>query len=113
MPTVLPAPTTSAKFVNDPLAVTFPPDAVAIFHDFLRAQIGKPYDMAAIAEMADGFLDAEHIRAHDLAGAFLARGRFESAVLNQPDDFRGQVIVFGVNDFLGQIVIEAGGFQFQ
>ena len=47
-------------YIQD-LYVTVPclPDAVAIFHDFLRSQIGKPYDMGAIAEMADGFVTGE------------------------------------------------------
>jgi hypothetical protein len=47
-------------YIQD-LYVTVPcqPDAVATFHDFLRSQIGKPYDMKAIAEMADGFVTGE------------------------------------------------------
>ena len=47
-------------YIQD-LYVTVPcqPDAVATFHDFLRSQIGKPYDMKAIAEMADGFITGE------------------------------------------------------
>jgi hypothetical protein len=41
------------------VTVPCPPDAVLAFHDFLRSQIGKPYDTIAIAEMADGFLTGE------------------------------------------------------
>ena len=41
------------------VTVPCPPDAGAIFRDFLKSQLGKPYDMAAIAEMADGFVTGE------------------------------------------------------
>ena len=33
--------------------------AASTFESFLRLQLGKPYDMVAIAELADGFLSGE------------------------------------------------------
>jgi len=34
-------------------------DQAAAFEAFLRSQVGKPYDLEAIAEMADGFVTGE------------------------------------------------------
>ena len=64
-------------------------------------------------EVADRFLDTEHIASHDLTGTLLARRRFESSVADEPHHFRGKVVTLRVDDSLGEFVGEASGFELQ
>ena len=63
------------------------------FEAFLKAQIGKPYDLSALMEMADGFITGEapnwEHSAEWICSALITGAALQSTVSGNPGIFRG------------------------